>query len=325
MSNTIYANARAKALESTLLNAERLKRILECEKVEDAIKILAEINFGEGSVLVSDDFESLIFSEQKKLNQFILNNCASSSFKNFMLLKNDFTNAEGLIKAKHLKIDSTALIGERGIFEVDKLKDIIMTDDYRKLPKNLADALLKCDEEFVSNRATGASIGAILYKALYRELYQQAKKDKNLLTIFKAQVDGINVSSALRTRSFNEAKEFFIEGGNLSLLDVKSLCEDSFDQLTAKFKFSENKDIILSAIESAEKNLPLSTCEKLMESFPVKFLSKQKYQTEGIIPFMLYCYYKVADLTNVRIILVGIKNKFPLEEIKKRLRDSYAG
>ena len=325
MSNAIYANARAKALESTLLNADRLKRILECENVEDAIKILAEINFGEGSLTSTDDFETLILIEQKKLNEFILNNCASTSFKNFMLLKNDFINAEGLIKAKYLKIEDSYLTGERGIFEVDKLKDIIMTDEYKKLPKTLGEALLKCDEEFVSGKATGASIGTILYKALYSELYLQAKNDKNLLTIFKTQVDGVNISSALRTRNFNQAKEFFIEGGNLTLSDIKSLCEDSFDQLKLKFKFCENKEIVLSAIESAERNTPLSTAEKLIESFPVKFLSKQKYQTEGIIPFMLYCYYKIADLTNVRIILVGIKNKFSKEDIKSRLRDCYAG
>ena len=325
MANSIYANARAKALESTLIDSDRLKRMIECENVDDAIKILAEINFGEGGVQTRDDFETLILLEQRKLNDFILNNCASNSFKNFMLYRNDFLNAEGLIKAKYLKVDSSSLTGEKGTFEVDKLKEIIMTDDYKNLPKTLADALLKCDEEFVSNRATGSSIGSIIHKALYNELLNQAKKDKNILTIFKAQADGINSCSALRCRDFNAVKEFFIEGGNLTLMDVKSLSEDSFDQLLTRFKFFENKEIILSAIESAEKNMPLSTAEKLIESFPLKFLSKQKYQTEGIIPFILYCYYKLADLQNIRIILVGIKNKFSKDDIKSRLRDCYAG
>ena len=49
MPNSIFANARAAALSKGLLGAERLGRMIDAPTVEDALRILQEVGFGEGA------------------------------------------------------------------------------------------------------------------------------------------------------------------------------------------------------------------------------------------------------------------------------------
>ena len=63
----------------------------------------------------------------------------------------------------------------------------------------------------------------------------------------------------------------------------------------------------------------------MADDFALKTLKKRKYDVGGIVPFMLYCYYKLAEIKNVRIIMVGLINKADKNEIKRRLRNTYEG
>ncbi|MCQ2387697.1 MAG: hypothetical protein MJ066_04555 [Clostridia bacterium] len=66
MSNIIYSNARAKFLSNSLLGKDRINRMID-SSVEDAIKILSEVNFGDNALIESNfDFEKLIDIEKDK-------------------------------------------------------------------------------------------------------------------------------------------------------------------------------------------------------------------------------------------------------------------
>ena len=46
-----------------------------------------------------------------------------------------------------------------------------------------------------------------------------------------------------------------------------------------------------------------------------------QYSSSGSIPFMKYVFMKLNDITNVRIILVGLINGQDKQDIKNRLRE----
>lgn len=103
--NPFYANARAKSAENYLLGADRFNRMLQADSAEDALKILREVNFGEGANAESAlEFEALLRAEREKLNRFVREVSPSRAFRRFFLAESDYHNAEALIKAKHLKI-----------------------------------------------------------------------------------------------------------------------------------------------------------------------------------------------------------------------------
>lgn len=325
MNNVIYSNARAKTLEKLLLGADRIGRMTDSADAEEALKILSETDFG-GGVQISGaaEYEKLTVAETVRFINFVKETCPSEDFKRFLLLKNDFHNAEALIKSKYLKTDAQAMLTESGIIDVNVMRERIMADEYKSFPISMAEALGACDADFVSGKATGQSVGLFFLKAYFNELYSTAKKDKILLEIYKTKVDCANITTALRTRNFAASLGGFINNGNLTLSEFKALNDESFEVLKNKFRFSPQAELIYTALNAAEKGQPLTDFEKNAESYAVNLMLKNKFSAQGMLPFMQYCFYKKADIANVRIIFAGLLNGLKSKEIKERLRDYYA-
>ncbi len=326
MANLIYANARAKAMEKNLLSLERFNRMIECSTADEAIKILSEVGFGDGAVIESAlEFEKLIATEQRKLLDFLKEASSNKNFASFILLKNDYHNAEVYIKAKHLRVDFDDMTVEAGLINKEVLKEKILTDDYRDFSAEMRDALIFCDNEFVSNRTSGQTINSALTKAYYLELFNLSKKDKRLKKIFEFKIDTINIGIALRARNYSEFSKMALQYGTLTEKDYKNLCEMPLENLKEQFRYSEYKLAVNLAVDQKIKGQPLSDFEKLADNFALKMLKQEKYQTEGIIPLMIYVFAKLNEISNVRIVLVGLINGIEKAQIKRKLREIYEG
>lgn len=323
MIDCVYANARAIALENTLLGVDRLNRMIDCTCKEDALKILSEVNFGDG--MQASDFESLILVEEKKLIDFLFEVAPSENLKKYLIIGNDYHNAEVFLRCKYLKIDPTPMLTAEGLLDLDKLKEDIFSDDYKSLNKNLSKALLDADALFALDKPDGRTISAIFKKALYNELYEISIKEKVLKELFSIKADAVNISIALRIRDYSDAVNFFVNGGNLTKDDLKYFCEESAETLKEKFKFSKIKELVESALDDSSKNQPLVEFEKLSDGYALKYLKENKYAIDGYLPFMRYCFYKRAEISNVRIIISCIDNGIDKSQIKLRVRETYEG
>ncbi len=324
--NKIYANARAKSAENKLLGTDRFNRMLQAESADDALKILRETNFGEGETVDSAmDFERLVAVERDKLNRFIKEVSPSKAFVRFFLAKNDYHNAEAFIKAKHLRISPDKLLTTSGYFDITVMKEKIMTDDYGELPKPMAEALLTCDNLFVNGTATGGLIDGIIKRALYADMKVLSAKNNDLNAVYSIMADTANISCALRTRNVQDCSKMTVPGGKLTDQELRILCEEPIETLKERLKFFYLSDFISSAVNAMTERKPLSSFEKLSDDALLWHFKKKRYKISGLNPFMLYCYYQAAELTNIRIVMIGLINKLEKTEIQERLRDSYEG
>ena len=321
MANLIYANARAKALSKNLLGQDRLYRMVDSNSADECLKILAEVNFGEGvSVSGAVDFENLITAEEKKFFDFLKEESSPKDVAEYFLLKSDFHNAEVYIKAKHLRKDLEYMTVNDGTISKSRLKEKIYADEYRDLPKSMASALLFCDGEFVSGRADGSVVNTALTKAYFEELYNISSKDALLEKVFIHKVDCVNIGVALRCRNFAVAKEIFIPHGKLTLDQLKSVCEDGLENLKEQFRYTEYKDIISIAVDEKLKGLPLSGFEKVADTYAKTVIAKEKFSTAKNLAFIDYCFSKTIELNNIRIVIVGLLNGLDKADIKRKLR-----
>lgn len=326
MSNIPYACGRAVSLEKNLLGSERINRMINSGDPAEAVKILSEVNFG-GGVTVSSfiNYEKLIGAEEELFVSFIRENCPSKSLRAFLLKKNDYHNAEVLVREKYLKTDLSHILTHDGLIKKDALKKGIMSDSYKDFPQEMQAALTESDRAFAADTATGSLINMYFIRAYFNDLYSFAKKDRYLLAIYRAKADAANITAALRSRDIGYMESAFIPHGNINLKDVPLLCEGHFEDIRAAFRFSEFRDLIFSAVQCAEKDMPLTEFEKSADGYAVSYLMRYKFQSGGMLPFIRYCFYKLADISNVRIILAGLINGEKGADIKDRLREHYAG
>ena len=324
--NVIYANARAKACETKILASDRLVRMIDCATADEAIKVLNEINFGEGvSIANTLEFEKLIQAEMVKFYDFVKEVCPDESLKKYLLLPADYANAQALIRAKYLKNNPAVMLTAEGLYTCDYLKTKINSDDYSAFPKGLAKALLTADNLFVYGQATGAKLDTAFNQALYEDLFDCAMTNSDLKEIFAVKVDAINVGIALRTRNYEQFLNMRVKGGKIPDKLFKMLCEEDVEVIKSSLSFKDYADLILRALQDFVENKPLSTLEKYADDYSVSYFKKTLYDTSSKKPFMLYCFYRLNEFKNVRIVMVGLINGFDKAQIKQRVRDCYAG
>ena len=318
MGSVLFSGARASYLSVNLLGDERLKRALDGD-FDNAVKVLSETGFGVG-VSADADIDALIEKETEKLAEFIRSAAPTADIKKYFLLPYDFRNAESVIKAKYLKTEP--ILNRCGVLDEKTLKDKIFADDYKGLPDNMAKALSEADRIFVEGTADGCKINSLFIKALYDELFA-LKTDKRISEMLKAQADMLNIGIALRARNYDMAKRQFVKCGILSENDLKTLCEAELAVISEKFFFSRYKAEMTAAINGLENDKNLKEFEKASESYPAKMMNKERYSSEGAVPFIRYCVYKKADIVNARIILIGLSVGLSREGIASRLRAHY--
>ena len=308
-------------MEKTLLGEDRLKRMID-GNVDDAFKILSEVGFGTGEKTKSE-IDAVLALETARLCTFIKETAPDDKTAEFFLYPFDFKNAEALIKAKYLKTDPELF--SCGYLDEKTLKEKIFSDSYGTLPRFMGEALLASDKAFIDKTESGQFINSLFTKALYEELFALNIKNPYIEKILCVKADMINIGIALRTRDFESAKGQFVHEGSIDKSTLKAVCEDDFDKIREQFKFSDYKEEVFAALDGIECGKGLKDFERLSDGFAVKIINKNKFNQEGIFPFIRYCFYKLADITNARIILVGHSGNLTGEEISERIREHYEG
>lgn len=321
MVDSFFSNARAVSQENYLLGKDRLNRMIDCETAEEAYKILLESGFGNGTVGSCADFENLISAEMQKFRSFLDETCVNGAFKSFLLIKNDYHNAEAFIRSKYLNVRAEDFTVQDGLIEKSVLKGYILSDKYDSLPKSLKTALINIDEAFVSGNASGFFVSSEIKKALYSEYKKICKGD--LKKILEVKADAVNIGAVLRSDNYEQAKKNFVCGGSVSEVTLKKLSEAPEEQLKSLVKDIKSELDILSAVEDVIMGKPLTELEREADGYALKYFKKFKYSADGDYPYMLYCYYKLNEIENVRIIMVGLLNGIDKNEIKRRLRETY--
>jgi len=284
MANAVYSNAVAKSRANYMLGAERMSRMIDAESVSEAIKVLGEVGFG-GNLADGCDIETIVNAELVALYDFVKSTSPSERFTKFFLIANDYHNAEAYMKAKHLPLNVESFTTFDGLLTKERIKSLVLIDDYAWFSEPMKKALKTCDGMFVSGKATGADISSVFARALYEELYEVSKRDKILFPIYQFRADCANISLALRSRNFAFTKDNMVKGGRLLESELSALCTQPFETLKDVFKAGRNGIEMISAIDDASKNKPLADFEKQVDGFAVKYLQKYKYSIEGVYPF----------------------------------------
>ena len=308
-------------MEKSLLGSDRLKRLIDGSSA-DALKILSEVGFGVGDTL-GEELDAVSVAETEKLLTFIKETAPDENTLKFFLFPYDFKNAEAIVKSKYLKSETDFF--PSGLFDAKELKEKIFADSYGTLPPFMGKTLFSADKEFVDGTATGLSVNSMFTKALYDELFALKIKNAFLKKILCAKADMINIGIAFRTRDYIAAEKQFVHTGKLEIAELKAVCEEEFEKIREKFRFSEYKDEIFAALDGLENGTGLREFEKMSDGYAVKLIKANRYESGGDFPFIRYCVYKLADIANARIILVGLSGGLSAAEITARLRDCYEG
>ena len=316
-----YALGRVSVLSLKLLNNDRLLLLAGAATLEDAVKMLYEINYaGSFTVANPNDFEEVLKLEWDSVTDFLKEESAADAVTKCFLLVNDIHNLKVLTKQKYLKQELNAVPLLKGLFDAA---------DPTNLPKEITEALALID---ALEHKKPSVIDALLYKAYYKTVMRLLKKEKNsvIKNYFTTEIDCKNILSFFRFKKAALPKDGFklqfIEDGSLPFALFEKMFDITPEESAGLFKeeaYTKYQDVVASALEELQTDLPFIKTEQMCLEMQRNIINPHKSETDGILPLINYFLAKKTEIENLRLVLVCVKNKIDKENIIVRLRKSY--
>lgn len=323
MSNSVYYNARTKALEANLISYPKLTTLVKCSSIAEVSKLLNDWKILKGiNILDYSDLILVVQREEEEFIQLLKQATPDKSISKFFLLKYDYFNLQVLYLNKHFNSNLETTFD--GSILVSTLKHAVESGNYKGLSPQMQKCLEFVDSLFKNGTKTGFLIDTAFKKSLYEEMLFVSRKNKELYKYINFLIDMSNIEFALRFRDFNLFSKIKLLGGTLDDKFLNNLCTMSFDQILVYAKQSIYFSAIDLIVSDLKQGVALDRFELMVDCFGQTYFDKFKYETAGQTPYIRYCFLKQSELLNFRIIFEGLKANRPKKKILNELRRVYA-
>lgn len=322
MSNNVsieYANGIIKTLEKNLLTREKIVRLQDADDVDSAVRILLECNYGSGSF--DGDIDALLFEEENKVTNTFKELMPSGYALETFVYINDYHNAKACYKSKIVGKTNPSALRPTGLFDV---VGAFETENHRFLPTYMQEAIAYLDELDRKGQITASEIDNAFDKAYYKNVFSDLEKAKKSVAYdyYVLQVDSLNIKNFVRCKkiglNFSEYSKAFIDGGKTDLNRLKTIYPLSEEECGEKMKFGEYSEDFAVLVRD------YSAYETFADNRLIRLFKKEKSDMFSPSPVLGYYLGKLCELKVVRTVLTCKANNLDRNEIRKRIRETYA-
>lgn len=319
-------SARIHAMETRLLSAERLDRMIDAKDLNEAAKVLTECGYGELSEVTASGVEELLSQAQADLFQDLGSAVKNQALLDVFRCKYDYHNAKVLVKAETLGTEEDRLLLGGGRYDRKALAENYRREDLRSYSETLRKGVARAREVL---GATGDPQQAdfVLDHAYFEELtlLAQESESKFLQGYVALLIDVANLRAAVRASRLGKGPEFLsqvlVSGGTVS---VHTLAYARGEELGGLFQSGPLSE---AAAEGAARSVPgsgpLTEFERLCDNAVMGYVAAGRMVPFGEQPVVGYLYAREAETTAIRTVVSGRLAGLDGNTIRQRLRRTY--
>ncbi len=323
-----FAVGRIKVRETKMLGLNRIDRLVSASNFADQKRILAETDYGSffQEATTPEDVEKALNDYLAIVYEFLEEVYPDKQILSYFRSRYDFHNLKVLLKAKYGEKTAEQIWSKLGMLETEEVKKAIEEGELEGIAEPYRSALYEAMERFEQDK-NSQQIDIVLDKALYKHLYEAAKKQKNkFFTGFvRSSIDLVNLKVFLRAKSLNRESKFiedaFLDRGFLEKEKLVSIYYDSLDIAVNMLKETSYAAIVQESIVGQEFDPDLF--DKKVDDFLVRYLQPAKYIPVGLEPLISYIIAKENEVKVLRVILIGKLSGLSAQTIKERVRVQY--
>ena len=305
----IYAVARIRSKELSLLDSKCMEQLLSCKEFEDCIRILSEKGWDcEGKA--ADEF---LTAEREKTWTLLKELVKEPEAFDVFLYENDFHNLKAAIKQVCTQSEAAHIYKDNGTIPWIKIYEAVRTHDFSSLPE----AMQSCGQEAYEVMIKGSDsqlCDVIVDKASLEHVYAAGRKQKSGL--LKAYVElktaTADINIAIRSCKLKKSAEFLkkalVPCDTLNLRELSAAVLRGLDAVYEYLKSTQYADAV-EAIQTSS-----SAFEKWRDDCMMELI---------IEPIAAYLLARENEIKCVRILLSGKANHLSEESIRERLREMY--
>ncbi len=320
MSNDyIYAVARVRSRELSLLTRMDLDQLLACRTYEECLRVLTDKGWGTGS---ETSAEALLAAEEEKIWEFIRELTDDLSPFNVLLYPTDYNNLKAAVKCVATGTEPVNVFLPGGTVEPEAMMRCVRENDFSPLPSNMANA---ADNAYHTMLQTGDGqlCDVILDRACLSDILEAGQDSKDELLEQYAQllcaVSDIKV--AVRACKTKKAKVFLdnalVPCGTLDIAALSIAACTGQDEIFAYLLSTPYSEAVEKLKES------YSAFEKWCDDKVMALIKEQKTNPFTVGPLLAYALARRSEIASVRIILSGKLNELDDGMIRERVRDMY--
>ncbi len=312
----IFANGRVSVLTTRLFTADKFVRLAECNSLAEAVRLLADGGYGGGVVLANpNDYDNMLRAETERLLAEFKELCVNVAARNFFLAQYDFVNAKVLMKAKYMRTDGVHGCFSEATFAPAKMQADFVDDNYADYPKAMAEGCDAVDARFAAGERAPSVVDAELDKAMFA--YMKKCAAKSGISVVKKlcayRIDATNIITIARAKKagFDETKflSLVIDGGKVKRDTLVSLWRANAQ---AASDLPDDVRAVWNALPDPAR------AEEVRRNKEFEMLTTGG-DSLSVAPVLLYFARKSHETDLVRMIIIGVKNNLPKEEIKRRI------
>ncbi len=319
-------SARVRVMETRLLTAERMERMIEARDASEASKVLGECGYPDLTEVTPSALEDMLADAQGALFEDLGKAVGDPPLMDVFRCKYDYHNAKTLVKAAALGIDQDRLLLRGGRYEPEKLAEDFRREDLRACTPVFQEAVAHA-RELLGSSGDPQQADFVLDRAYYKELAALAKESgsKFMQDYVTLSIDSANLRAAVRSARLGKGPDFLrlvlVEGGAVSPADLAATPGPDLAKLF------HGTPLYAAAEAGAALAVPgggaLTDFEKLCDDALMAYMTRARMIPFGEQPVVAYLYAREAEATAIRIILGGRMAGLDGATIRQRLRRAY--
>lgn len=310
MADYIYAVARIRKKETTLLSQGFFDRLLSAEDEESAKKLLREHGY-EGEEKEDAKTWSLMAELVPDLSVF-----------DVFLYENDFHNLKAAVKEAYVKQEIPGVYIPHGSVPLDLIRDAVKKRAFRYLPEMLAGPAEEASDTLLKTR-DGQLCDMIIDRAALSAIQEAAKSSGSDLMKLYGELTTViaDLRIAARGQAMGKDPAFLRKYmAPAETIDVDSLAKAAGKKEGGLSDYLKKTPYGGGAGELAKS---MADFERWCDDLLMDRIRPELHHSFGIDPLAAYILGKRNEIKTVRIILTGKHNGLSEEAIRRRVRKSY--
>jgi len=323
----LHASSRVRSMGKFMLTSRQLNAMVEAHSIDECYKIVNDAGIGVGTDPA--DYEQAL--KQSLLDTYSLLEELSGGTDVFHIFRyeHDGLNLKSLIKAQALDKDPSSAMTELGTVPVAVVKEEFRRKKFEKLHPALAQAAEEALEALAKTNDPQV-VDILLDKAVLAAMSGTATNynSKFIRRLVAAKIDIANIRCLVRIRRIDGANDFFkrvvASGGTISTEVLSEAYAKGMDAVLGLIEASSYGAMLEPAMASLRAGGSLTLFEKLCDNVLVRALDEARLIPFGIEPLVVYLSAKENEVKAARIVMASRMAGVGPEQIKERLRESYA-
>lgn len=333
MSDLIYnqVNPLVRIEESNLLSMAFFEDMLNQPNFEKGKECLRQTVYGDfiNREDFSLHFETYLRNEEERLFKKMYGIAPEKEVIDIFSLRYSYHNLKLLTKAYHTNQNLDEYFLYDGYLTKESIKNAIATQTSNSLTGYFLESIQDVHREIMNYKELRV-IDIVYDRYFFMHLKQSAETVRypEVLAVVNTFIDLTNISTVIRgireKQTANFLETVLSDQGTLEQKKLASFASEKLAVFTEYLLTTDYKEMIRQLLNKETGEIDISYLHRERDNQMTAKYQTAKLQAFGPLPILALLNAKDTEVKNISLILVGLKNNFPKEVIKERIRKTYA-